>query len=457
VSDGSLAAAPLPEGPRSLADLLTPEELDGAPPNAQDSPATVSLPFRPEVDEIPINDAQVAVAGIRKIQSKHLTLYTDVPPGPKVDDLPAIFDLAVPQWCAYFAVDVAKAADWHVTGFLMQNKMRFQATGLMPSDLPPFPNGFQRGPYLWAYDQADAYYCRHLVLHEGTHAFMDHLLGGFGPPWYSEGMAELLGTHLWRDNQLRLGYMPADKTETPGWGRIKIIKDELAAGRGMMPKTILEYGPTAHQQNSPYGWCWALAIFFDQHPDSQQVFRRLRERIAVGDINAWLQEQLRDEWLSLAEDWQVFVMEIEYGYDIPRAAIVRKPAALLPPGGATATIAADRGWQSTGLRLEPGLKYRAVAQGRYRIAETSEVWWCEPNGVTIQYYRGRPLGMLLGAVRDDQQPLAGLSPLVRPESFGLQRIWTPRQGGTLYLKINESAADLADNGGEMVVRVELAN
>jgi hypothetical protein len=269
-------------------------------------------------------------------------------------------------------------------------------------------------------------------------------------------MAELLGTHLWRDGQLRLGYMPVDKTETPGWGRIKIIKEELAAGRGMMPRTILEYGPTAHQQNTPYGWCWGLAAFFDHHPDSQLVFRQLRERITAGDIDTWLLEQLRDDWSSLSEDWQVFVMGIEYGYDIARAAIVRKAAQPLPPGGATATITVDHGWQSTGVRLEPGVTYDLVAEGRYQIAETSEIWWCEPGGVTIQYYQGRPLGMLLGAVRDDDRPLARLSPLVQPEPCGLQRTWTPQQGGTLYLKINESAADLADNRGEIAVRVQRA-
>ncbi len=456
-AEQNLEAAPLPDGPRSLADLLTDEEVDGVTPTTGYAPSDASQPIRLPADVIPIDDAQVAVAGIRKLQGNHLTLYTDVPPGPKVDDLPAIFDLAVPQWCAYFGVDAAKAADWRVTGFLMQDKTLFQATGLMPSDLPPFPNGFQRGPYLWVYDQSTAYYSRHLVLHEGTHAFMDQILGGFGPPWYSEGMAELLGTHLWSNNQLRLGYMPTDKTETPGWGRIKIIKEELAAGRGMMPKTIMEYGPQAHQQVNPYGWCWGLAAFLDQHPDSQQVFRQLRQRLIKGDASTWLRQQLQDDWSSLAEDWQVFVMGIEYGYDIARAAIVRKPAVPLPPGGAAATITVDRGWQSTGLRLEPGVTYQLVAEGRYQIAETSEVWWCEPGGVTIRYYQGRPLGMLLGAVRDDDQPLAGLSPLVRPESFGVRRTWAPEQGGTLYLKVNESAADLADNRGEINVRVHLAN
>jgi hypothetical protein len=62
--------------------------------------------------------------------------------------------------------------------------------------------------------------------------------------------------------------------------------------------------------------------------------------------------------------------------------------------------------------------------------------------------------MLLGAVRDDQQPLAGLTPLVKPAPIGLGRDLTPQSGGTLYLKINESAADLSDNRGEVIVRIQ---
>ena len=41
-----------------------------------------------------------AASGIRQIRSKHLTLHTDLPPGPEVDALGEVFDQAFPQWCA---------------------------------------------------------------------------------------------------------------------------------------------------------------------------------------------------------------------------------------------------------------------------------------------------------------------------------------------------------------------
>ncbi len=121
--------------------------------------------------------------------------------------------------------------------------------------------------------------------------------------------------------------------------------------------------------------------------------------------------------------------------------------------GSTATVAADRGWQSAGIRLEAGGKYRLEATGRYQVGKTTDIWWCEPGGVTLHYYQGRPLGLLLAAVRDDTQPLAGLTPLARPEAVGVQTTLTPPAAGTLYLRINESAAKLSDNAGQIEVRI----
>ena len=65
----------------------------------------------------------------------------------------------------------------------------------MPTGDDKFLHGLSTGSDLWLYDQPSAYYRRHLLLHEGTHAFMGKFLGGCGPGWYMEGTAELFGTH----------------------------------------------------------------------------------------------------------------------------------------------------------------------------------------------------------------------------------------------------------------------
>ena len=119
-----------------------------------------------------IDEERVAAAGIRKLTGKHLTLYTDLPAAPAIEELPLVFDAAIPQWSEYFVVDASVAESWQQVGYLMQDKARFVAAGLLPNDLPAFLHGYQRGSELWLYEQPSDYYRRHLLLHEGTHGFM---------------------------------------------------------------------------------------------------------------------------------------------------------------------------------------------------------------------------------------------------------------------------------------------
>ncbi|MEO8497970.1 MAG: hypothetical protein ABI614_23125, partial [Planctomycetota bacterium] len=224
-----------------------------------------------------IDEERVAAAGIRKLAGKHLTLYTDLPEIPAVEELPQVFDAAVPQWSEYFGVDAATAESWRQVGYLMQDKTRFVTAGLLPNDLPPFLHGYQRGSELWLYEQPSDYYRRHLLLHEGTHGFMKRFLGGAGPPWYMEGTAELFGTHRWESKQLTTSWFPKDKELTSYWGRIKVVQDEVRAGSGREITNILHFDKTAHLKVEPYAWSWALAAFFDSHPAYRDRFRDLRK------------------------------------------------------------------------------------------------------------------------------------------------------------------------------------
>jgi hypothetical protein len=146
--------------------------------------------------------------------------------------------------------------------------------------------------------------------------------------------------------------------------------------------------------------------------------------------------------------WQAYVKALDYGYDFERMAIdFRQGAPVNAP--VTGTISADRGWQSSGARLEAGRSYHVSATGRYQIANDAEPWPCEPGGVTIDYHNGRPLGMLLGAI-DGRTKGATLAD---PIDIGLKATITPSASGTLYLRVNDSAGRLDDNRGELTVTV----
>jgi hypothetical protein len=403
---------------------------------------------------VKVNAAATTAAGIRKLTGQHLTLYTDLPPGEEIDRLPEIFDQAVPQWCQYFHIDPATCTDWRMTGFLMHDKERFQRAALLPDNLPAFLHGYSWNYALWLYDQPSDYYRRHLLLHEGTHGFMNTRLGGCGPPWYMEGLAELLGTHRWQDGRLTLNYMPANREEVPEWGRVRIIKDAMADHRGKRLKTVIEFPPTAFLETSTYAWSWASAVLLDRHPRYQSRFHSLYKHVLDGDISARFYRLFQPDWQELSEEWQLFVSGMEYGYDIARTAVDFTPGKALTSSRANVTVAADRGWQNSGLRLEGGAKYALRAAGRYQVGQQPQPWWCEPGGVSIRYYQGRPLGILLAAVRGDHPEKDSLSALLRPVVVGLGRELTVDHSGTLFFKINHSAAELENNVGELKVEIE---
>ena len=173
----------------------------------------------------------------------------------------------------------------------------------------------------------------------------------------------------------------------------------------------------------------------------------------AADFDRQFYTALGKDWNDLREEWQLFVIGLEYGHDVARTAVDFTPGKPLPASGGRVTVAADRGWQNSGLRLDGGVTYRLAASGRYQVGDVPKIWWCEPGGVSIRYYRGRPLGILLAAVRPDRSEPQRTSALLRPTVVGLATTLSPQASGTLYLKINDSAAELADNAGQLQVEI----
>ncbi|HVU87834.1 MAG TPA: hypothetical protein VHD36_10975 [Pirellulales bacterium] len=404
---------------------------------------------RPDLRPTP---AQLKVAKIRELKGRHLTLYTDLPAGPGVDSLPDAFDQAFDQWLAYFHIEITKSSA-PIVACLMREKPRFAAVGLLPADLPAFDHAYFRGNRIWVFDQKDDYYRRHLLLHEGTHAFMNTNLGACGPPWFMEGIAELLATHALVDGQVALNQFPADAEDVPGWGRVRLVRDALAAGRRMPIDDILTYDARAHEEVEPYGWCWAIAAFLDGHPRYQERFRELARHPDPKDFNDRFRKAFDADWRELAEEWQLFVAHLEYGYDLVREAINFRPGKPLPAAGAKVKVAADRGWQAAGVTLEAGKTYHLRATGRFQVAADPRPWPSGPEGVTIRYWERKPLGILLAAVHPEPFDPDSASTLLSPLAIGAEGTIRPEATGTLYLRINDSPAELDDNKGSLDVQI----
>jgi hypothetical protein len=431
-----------------------------------------------QVNQRRVNQHRAAQAGIRKLSGRHLTLYTDVPSSPAVDQLPTVFDAAVPLWAAYFQIDPKKLLDWHVQAYLIADRESFARLHLLPEANLQFENGFSQGHELWCMEQPSDYYRRHLLLHEGTHAFMWTQLGGCGAPWYMEGMAELCATHRWDGQKLWLRHMPANREEAPMWGRIRLIQDAFAQHQAPSLDAVLRLGQHRRLSTDQYAWCWALVKLLDTNARFQQTFRRLPAVAARSDFQQHFGQQFKLLGEELDLQWRSLVSTLEFGHDFARMAIEPVPVRQVPiqlqgSQGTTCSIFAKRGWQSTGWLLRLGQTYRLTAKGRFLIAQPpGELWYCEPGGITIQYHAGKPLGKLLAALvplnrMAKSEPIASLkaspgSPKVEapspmgfePLAVGLGDTVTPHRDVVLYLRVNESSAQLADNRGSIEVSIE---
>ncbi|MCH2113620.1 MAG: hypothetical protein MK171_01725 [Pirellulales bacterium] len=393
-----------------------------------------------------IDQRRAEQAGLRRLESDHLTLYTDLPASAAIDELPVVFDAAVAQWAKYFNIAPQRTRAWRMRAFLINDRAKFAALGLLPRERPDFKNGFATEKELWIVEQPSDYYRRHLLLHEGTHGFMHAMLGGAGPGWYSEGMAELFATHTWQAQRLHLRQMPADRQVVPMWGRIKIVREAHDKGTGLPLLAVLQLDQGRRFSTGEYAWCWALCTFLDSHLDWQATFRQLPQWVTDRDFNGRFRELFRAQWPELLVEWQAFIAELDYGYEARRMAMQHRSPVLLQ-SAAQVTVAADRGWQSTGWMLQAGREYKFSASGRYMIAHDTAPWFCEPEGVTLRYHAGQPLGKLLGVLRSED---AGLSPTL---ALGLGAVLKPKRPAVLYLRVNDSPARLSDNRGELTASI----
>ena len=425
-------------------------------------------------DPFEIDQRAVKAAGIQKLTGKHIVLYTDVRE-PKIDELVSVFDKSVSQWCEIFQVKPKQTKHWKMRVFLIANPNdteRFKKIGLLPDHIPEFLAGYQRGPNIWLYLQPGDYYTRHLLLHEGTHAMMEWFLNGSGPPWYSEGMAELVGVHQWKDETIKLNYRLKSRDEAPYWGRVKKIKDNIKDGQFMTLEEVLTIQPQSFLKVRAYAWSWAACDFFNNHSKTKEFFPEIQKQVwrEPRVFNRRLLSRLKPHWEELERDWALFVNEIDYGYAVERGQISSAAASSDDPKNPSPsfTIQSDRSWQLTNIELKKGDRIKISGLGEFKVGEFKAgqtdaddsgqtlALPCQSNGITIEYYRGRPLGMLQAAVlapdgRTARDQIAGL---LKPTPIGLSAEITAPSDGLLCLRINESPAKLEDNQGALEVHVE---
>jgi len=407
---------------------------------------------------VPVDHESLEAQGLHRSRSHHLTLWTD---DPQIDNYQSFHDFlrqAIEQWVEFFGADPRRFADWHLTCFLMVDQDKFRRAGVMPDagylprgEMPP--GGWQYGTQIWVNHQPGDYYTRHMLLHEAVHAFSAYNFGTLGSPWLAEGLAEYLALHRWQDDVLETAARVTDKEELAYWGRVKLVQDAVATG---MPKSLMDvirFPSNVFPEREPYAWSWVVVSLFDGHPQLQPVFRRhLRELGQISD-NQWTRRLLDEQPLTprqLESQWQVIITQLVYGHDFARTAIRWADAQLLSDDELTVIFPADGAWHSSGWRLPAG-RWQATAEGQYQVAvDEFGAWISQPDGITIRYVAGQPLGQVQYALVGEKPVLVGYSELTQPQPLGSAAVLTT-SGEELFLRINDWPNRLEDNRGQVQV------
>jgi hypothetical protein len=410
-------------------------------------------------------------AGLRVLEGEHLVLVTDRPvrEGDGVDELPRVFDAAFAVWCRHFGIDPAAHREWRALACLMTDRERFQAAGLLPTGgaIPDFANGYCLGARFWMMDQSSPAYRRHLLLHEGVHAFTLTLRDAAAPVWYTEGIAEHLATHRLdhgADGSARFipTPIPLEAGDVEQLGRIEKIRTLRSARASPSLADVFATPPANHHALDSYAASWAAVALLAGHPAHADVFRGCECGPLDGSFTKRLEAAPGWSGSQAARDFDAFTDELDYGYDFTRSAIDWSAGSPLR-GTQTFNVASDRGWQNSTWRLTAGQRCSLRATGRIQVGQasachpSSKASACllesEPDGISLEWYRGRPVGRLLAA-QWVEEPAGGGRPRFVVLAEGAAGEFTAAADGPLYFKINESPGRLADNAGTFTVDLQ---
>lgn len=418
---------------------------------------------RPEINELRLSQNR-----IQRYESKRLILLSDLP-SELVSHLPRLADQLFEKLEGHFG-KLAEAADgspFQVTGHLIGQENRFQAAGLMPPSAFTIKHGRHLNYQFWMFNPEEDYYRRHLLFHEFIHCFMTCECGmdDIPPLWYIEGMAEYFATHRVSDtgdpdSEVTFGVLPESEAGYEGWGRIAELRRSFPEPAGtsdqplplkplvdVMPETVLSFDKDL-QYASAWGLCWIL----QNHPAYEagcaplaQVRRRQAFLNGLRAFRATHEQRLRLDWLLVVESLREgFLPTVSFPVHAETPFSLQEVA----QNDRTMTLLSARDWQDTGLRLQPGDKVKITCSSECQVNDQPKPWISGPQGVSVEYFRGRPLGEVVGIlVGHDGNYISRRFPV------GIESVVNADRACSLWLQVNDSSAARHNNSGSIEVSI----
>ena len=316
--------------------------------------------------------------------------------------------------------------------------------GFIVSDLTVWPDGVLKEPAGIAKIQNGAGICfnsslgnRHravlyscadhgVIQHECTHGFCHLAFGSTGPTWLAEGLAEM--GQYWKLDKKAVDINPRVITYLKGTRPKRKLLDIAVPGRT---------DPGSWQD---YAWRWALCHLLANNPNYADRFKPLAIALMKQQNGASFESVYGSTGSQLAFEYALFLEQLDNGYraDLCAWQWNRKSSRLAGKRRTTVDVSAARGWQPSGIQVEPGVSYDLAAVGQWNIAQDGVAY--DADGDKLG--RGKLIAVIFNNYELSKTfPIGKLSSFVAPT------------GGQLFLRCQDDWHQLADNAGTLTVHV----
>ncbi len=454
--------------PNASIEAATSNQPGGSSPIAESQ--QISSQFRLSDDRPPLDESLLASHGLRVLRSKRLLLITDASDN-DVLGLPELTDQLFNDLEARLgSLPPAKdGSEFQVTGCLMSTRERFDAAGLLPPEDLIIRHGRHLNYRFWMLNSESDYYRRHLLFHEFVHCYMT-CVGGMQdipPLWYTEGIAEYVATHRLsgENGQAEFGILPDSLDSWLGWARISEIRRSYnetpsakAATSGIIRLDDLWFpSGTAFTEDSQYAHAWAILWMINHHPHWREFSDRLRPLRRRDEFNAAVAQLTSNDRLRFSIDWLLYIDSLIEGFD-PQScfadwgALAETPdlsSVARLPEQLSLKVSASRAWQVVPYQIEADSTIEITASGEFILGTDPRPWISHPDGITFDYFRGRPLGELIAVlVTIDGTDVTRRIPIGRNSRLTIDDdCW-------LWLQLNESSSDRSDNNGAAQIQLQ---
>ncbi len=235
--------------------------------------------------------------------SQHYALKTDYPPD-KARFYLVLLELAYPHYVELFGAEPPGIAEKRMAAVYASSADKLKAALAADGIIWNFGGGgitFEGYRCSYIYPSGTlAYHQRYIALHECTHLFQMCVTGTVAstPPWYYEGIADSMGSHVYDSKKQQLTINVRDKPTTA---------DFLDIGLADLRKKPMTLEEINEKGSDGRGVDFLAAHFFNDDPDRAQRFRLWRDAMfqaaprgkAVAETSARLLQELFGPWSKL--------------------------------------------------------------------------------------------------------------------------------------------------------------